>query len=295
MKRLVILSLLAALLLPACGGAPPEAAPTAPPTTAPTEAAQPADTPVPEPTATPAPEEATATPEPAATPTTEVPSPTEEPSPTPQPTTPPVPTATPITGPVVVFRDDFNGSVVAGWSWLREDPTHWNLTDSPGSLRITLQDGFIALSSAKNVLVRNAPSGNFEIATFVRFTPTSNYQLAGLVVYQDESNHLLFGRAFCDRPGSCVGNGVYLDNVVSGEGTGSSYGTATASQSQASLRLRREGNTYTGYYSEDGTNWTVIGQHTNNLTSLRVGLIAAQAVQAETTADFDYFTITTLP
>jgi len=96
-------------------------------------------------------------------------------------------------------------------------------------------------------------------------------------------------------PGTCVGNGVYFDNQVAGEGTGSNYGTTTASQSQAYLRLRREGNTYTGYYSEDGTNWTVIGQHTNNLTSLRVGLIAAQATQDEITADFDYFTITTVP
>ena len=68
-----------------------------------------------------------------------------------------------------------------------------------------------------------------------------------------------------------------------------------ASQSQAYLRLRREGNTYTGYYSEDGTNWTVIGQHTSPLNPLRVGLFAAQAISAETTADFEYFTITTLP
>ena len=289
MKRLVMLSLLAAVLLPACGGAPPEAAPTAPPTTAPTEVAGPTDTPMPEPSATPAPQEASPTLEPTATVVL------EEPSPTPEPTSTPQPTATPITGPVVVFRDDFNGSLAAGWSWLREDPTHWNLTDSPGSLRITLQDGFIALSSVKNVLLRNGPSGNFEIAAFVRCTPTSNFQLAGLVVYQDESNHLQFGRAFCDRPGTCVGNGVCFDNVVSGEGTGSSYGTSTASQSQAYLRLRREGSTYTAYYSEDGANWTVIGQHTNSLTPSRVGLIAAQAVQAETTADFDYFSITTLP
>jgi len=61
------------------------------------------------------------------------------------------------------------------------------------------------------------------------------------------------------------------------------------------LRLRREGTTYTGYYSEDGANWTVIGQHTSNLTPFRVGLIAAQANEAETTADFDYFTIVALP
>ncbi len=289
MKRLVVFLLLAAMLLPACGGAAQEVAPTAPPTTAPAEVAEPADTPAPVPTATPAPQEASPTSEPAATAVLEEASPTAEPTSTPQ------PTATPTTGPVVVFRDDFDGALGAGWTWVREEPTHWNLTDAPGSLRITLQDGFIVLSSAKNVLLRNAPSGNFEIATFVGCTPTSNFQLAGLVVYQDESNHLQFGRAFCDRPGTCVGNGVYFDNVVSGEGTGSSYGTSTASQSQAYLRLRREGTAYTAFYSEDGANWTVIGQHSNPLNPLRVGLIAAQGVQAEKTADFDYFTITTLP
>ena len=284
MKRLVILSLLAAVLLPACGGAPPEAAPTTPSIAAPTEAAEP------EPTATSAPEEASPTVvEPTSTAVTEAP------SPTPEPTAAPEPTATTITGPVVVFEDDFDGSLADGWSWLREDPTHWNLTDSPGSLRITLQDGFIVLGSAKNVLVRSAPSGSFEIATFVSCTPTSNFQLAGLVVYQDESNYLQFGRSFCDRAGTCVGNGVYFDNVVAREGTGSAYAPTRASQSQAYLRLRREGTAYTAYYSEDGTNWTVIGQHDNGLTPSSVGFIAAQAVHVETTADFDYFTITTLP
>jgi beta-xylosidase len=288
-KRIIMLTLVAAMLLPACGGGAPEAAPTTPPTAAPTEAAQPADTPVPGATATPAPEEASPTPEATATAAVEQPSPTAEPTPAPE------PTATTVTGPVVLFQDDFNGSLATGWSWVREDPTHWNLTDSPGSLRITLQDGFIVLSSVKNLLLRSAPSGNFEIATFVNCTPTSNFQLAGLVVYQDDSNYLQFGRSFCDRAETCVGNGVYFDNVVAREGGGSKYATTPGSQSEAYLRLRREGTTYTAYFSEDGANWTVIGQHSNPLNPLRVGLIAAQATQDETTADFDYFTITTLP
>jgi beta-xylosidase len=287
-KRLVIFLFLVSLFLLACGGFPaPAAEPTAPPTTAPTEAAQPTNTPVPEPTARP---------EPTATPTTEAPSPTleptstPEPTATPEPTTPPQPTLTPTTGPVVVFRDDFNGALGAGWSWVREDPTHWNLTDAPGSLRIILQPE--GVPAANNLLLRSAPGGKFEIATLVRFTPTSNFQFAGLLVYQDDSNFVQFGRAFA---GNFVGNGIYLDNIRSGDLVEPNYATATANQSQAYLRLRREGTMYTAYYSEDGANWTVIGQHTNRLTPSRVGLVAAQAYQAETTADFDHFTITTLP
>lgn len=295
MKRLVILVLLASVLLPACGGAPPEAEPTAPPTTVPTEAVQPTATP--EPTDTPTTEPPTATPEPTLAPT-EAPSPTPEPTSTseptapPEPTTPAEPTATLTTGPVVVFRDDFNGALGAGWSWVRQDLTHWNLTDVPGSLRIILQPGWVGDGSANNVLLRAVPAGNFEIATLVRFTPTSDFQFAGLLIYQDDPNALEFGRAFA---GGWVRNGIYFDNITAGELVGSNYATVTASQSQAYLRLRREGTTYTGYYSEDGTNWFMIGQHTNGLTPTRVGVFAAQASQAETTADFDYFTITTLP
>lgn len=101
-----------------------------------------------------------------------------------------------------------------------------------------------------------------------------------------------FGRAFA---GHFVGNGIYFDNIRDNEFTGSNCATVTTSQSQAYLRLRREGGTYTAYYSEDGAYWAVIGQHSNALNPGRVGLVAAQAYQAETTADFDYFAITTLP
>jgi len=197
----------------------------------------------------------------------------------------------------VVFRDDFEGALAAGWGWVREDPTHWNLTDVPGSLRIILQPQGVN-TGANNVLLRAGPGGKFEIATLVRFTPTSDFQFAGLLIYQDDSNYVQFGRAFCGTSGTgatCVGNGVYLDNFQNGDRVAPNYSTATASQSQAYLRLRREGSTYTAYYSEDGANWTVIGQNTNGLAPSRVGLVAAQAYQAETTADLDHFTITTLP
>jgi beta-xylosidase len=196
----------------------------------------------------------------------------------------------------VVFRDDFQEVLASGWTWQNEDPSHWNLAEVPGSLRIVLQDGGVNWGNpAKNVLLRQAPAGKFEIATLVHFTPNSNFQIAGLVIYQDDANVLHFGRAFCDRPDVCTGNGIYFDSAVSGEASPQNFPTNVANPSTAYLKVRREGATYTGYYSEDGTNWMVVGQHSNPLNPLRVGLIAAQAIEAETTADFDYFTITTWP
>jgi beta-xylosidase len=298
-KAIVILILLAAVLLPACGGAPEaEPSPSAP--TATVEAPAPAETP--KPTDTPKQETPTPTEEPTATPIPEEPSPTPEPTftpeptPTAEPTEPVAPTATTATGPIVVFRDDFEEVLASGWTWQNEDPSHWNLSEVPGSLRIVLQDGGINWPvPARNILLREAPAGKFEIETLVRFTPTTNFQFAGLMAYQDGSNALGFGRAFCTPGPNCVGNGVYFDKHTAGGRVESNYATSTASQSLAYLRLRREGDTYTGYYSEDGTNWTIIGQHKNPLNPLRVGLFAAQAPSAETTADFEYFTITTLP
>jgi len=274
---LALTALMFASVAPACGGA-------VSPTSEPIATRVPADTSTSNPTVTPKPTD-TPTPKPTVTP-----EPTDTPVPIP-------PTATPTAEAPVLFHDDFDGALAAGWSWMREDPTHWNQTDAPGTLRIVLQPGgigSIASSPANNLLLRQAPEGDFEIVTLVHFTPTSNYQFAGLLIYQDDANAVQFGRAFCSAPGGCAGNGIYFDRAQHGE-FGENYATATTNPSEAYLRLRREGTTYTGIYSEDGANWIVIGEHRADLTPLRVGLIAAQAYAAETTADFDYFTIEMLP
>jgi serine/threonine protein kinase len=264
-----------------------------------TDTPVPTQTPVPAKTSTPSP---TKTPLPTET-SMPVPSPistaTAVPTDTPQPTGTPVPeqpTAAPTAGPDIIFRDDFDGALAAGWGWVREDATHWNLREAPGSLRIVAQAGGVGTiqsAPANNLLVREAPQADFEIATLVRFNPSSNFQFAGLLIYQDDSNAILFGRAFCDIADVCVGNGIYLDSIQAGEFGPDNYATSTANQSSAYLRLKRKGDTYTGYYSEDGANWRAIGQHSSSLTPARVGLIASQAYEAETGADFDYFAIET--
>jgi cytochrome c len=57
------------------------------------------------------------------------------------------------------------------------------------------------------------------------------------------------------------------------------------------LRLRRVGTTYTGYYSQDGEDWTLLGEHRRDFSPARIGLMAAQAVQ-QIPAEFDYFMLT---
>jgi branched-chain amino acid transport system substrate-binding protein len=189
-----------------------------------------------------------------------------------------------------IFRDDFEGQLADGWTWLAEDPSKWSLSEVAGALQIIASDAsFDGPNLPPNILLREAPAGDFEITTSLRFTPTSNYQFAGLILFQDEGNVLQFGRAFCDLPNACIGDGVYMDNIENGSFVGSNYQTPFRG-TVIYLRLQRAGNTYSGYVSEDGEEWTKTGEHVRDFSQIRVGLLAAQA-PTEIPAVFDYFTI----
>jgi beta-xylosidase len=178
------------------------------------------------------------------------------------------------------------------WAWINENPSQWSLTANPGSLRIMTHAGAVG---TENLLVQTAPHGDFEISTRAVFTPTSNFQIAGLALYQDVNNYMMLGRAYCNSaPPACVGNGIYFDYVEGGTFTGVNFATTTARQGEAHLRVVREDTAYSGYYSEDGVGWKLIGRHTpsNAVALSMVGVTAAQGTPA-IAADFDMFQLST--
>ena len=197
--------------------------------------------------------------------------------------------------PATGFRDDFDGSLGAGWQWLGEDPTRWNLTSTPGHLRITTGNATIRDGQPRNFLVRPAPQGDFEIATAVRIAPTSNFQLGGLLVYASQGNALQFGQAYAQCSDGAVGQCVYFDSYSNGQIAQPNFGTFAGGGSLLHLRLRRAGTIYTASYSTDGSGWADIGSHQSTIVPVYVGLIAAQGFNGEVPADFDYFTLTEMP
>jgi beta-xylosidase len=236
--------------------------------------------------------------------TQEPPSPTSPPPTStqiPEPTStsiPPTPTPTPT--PFPPFRDDFEQVLEEGWTWHKEKRFGWDLHQKPGFLRVVVR------LDTDQVLLRPAPDGDFEISTRLLFTPFSNFQLAGLLIFQDDEHFLSFHRGMCDYldiiPEACQGNALYFahaDHDVGvpeqGYSIGPQYPTRTREMSEAYMRLTREGRTYTAYYSEDGVNWRVIGRHDSDLFPFYVGINTAGAQTYEANADFDYFTLETLP
>ena len=222
------------------------------------------------------------------------PLPTDTPEPSPTSTATPVPSPTPSPTSSVVFRDNFEETLAGGWTWVRENKQRWDLAAYPGFLRLTLNPGNCG-GVPRNVPLQPIPEGNYEIFTYVEFTPINNFQLGGLIIYQDDLNLLKLGRAYCNIGGVCVGNGIYFDNVIGGALTGGNYATNTGNPSIIYLRLQRMDNKFTGFFSEDGSNWVNIGQHTNNLQPVGVGLFAGQSCEGSIPADFDYFEIIQLP
>ena len=224
-------------------------------------------------------------------------------TPTPEPTIPPLPTNTiaptvpPEPSPThdpLIFQDDFEGMIDTEWQWVNENDKTWSLTNNPGWLEIHAGSGHVSSGDLDNLFIRNIPDGNFELETKLLFKPVTNYQIAGLLIYESAANFIQYGRAFCNEP-QCVNDGLYMDMTLGGSFTGENFSITAPDLKEIYLRLRREGNIFTSYFSEDGNKWQLVGTHTSEMSPLFVGLVAGQSTYSFQPAQFDYFIINALP
>jgi regulation of enolase protein 1 (concanavalin A-like superfamily) len=104
--------------------------------------------------------------------------------------------------PDVIFKDDFKGKLADGWTWVREDPKAWRVTDA--GLEVRLQPGNMwgPSNNAKNVLVRPVPDPAkqpLEISVTVSNKPTEQYEQVDLVWYYDDSHQIKIGQEQVDK------------------------------------------------------------------------------------------------
>jgi len=185
--------------------------------------------------------------------------------------------------------DEFTASTLdPAWHWVREVPDHWSLAPAPGYLRIITQvkDLFRSSNNAP-VLLQSAPYGDFELTTRIVMMATSNCQQGGLIAYGDDDNYVRLTYGFI-----CFQRNFELGKEVGGDFQ--AVAVPPPAGNSFYLRLVKAGQTYIGYYSQDGSTWTQIGMHAGvSITVSQVGLTAfngvGQPLCPEIPADFDFF------
>ncbi|GLV53406.1 hypothetical protein KDH_02600 [Dictyobacter sp. S3.2.2.5] len=214
------------------------------------------------------------------------------------------------------YSDEFNGALGPQWSWVREDPTRHSLAN--GQLSITVNgDLYRNANNGTNLLLENAPAGNYMMETKMTFDPNTNYQQAGLLVYSDDDHYIKVGathheslnkviaghesldpapgdQTSCDvqpAPGSNVAIKTYTAQQCPLEGESWDYlsnpkptvngSTATNPTVTMWLRVYRAGNVYTPYSSLDDVHWVKGNSWDLNPASaaypIKIGLFAFSA------------------
>ena len=93
----------------------------------------------------------------------------------------------------VIFEDSFHKKLQDGWTWLREVPDNWRITDDALEIKMESLSG----DEVRNILFRKPPkkdAGPFDVAVEVKaLRPyTNQYQQAGLYWMQGDKFKLKF-------------------------------------------------------------------------------------------------------
>lgn len=180
--------------------------------------------------------------------------------------------------------DDFDsGTLDSRWSWVRENPTYWSLTDNSGYLRLVTRGSlYQTFNDLENILLTPVSDTDYRIITRVTFSPTANIHKVGLNVYQDDDNYFQLVRVYVD------GHKIRIRTELGGVTTTNFLTDETATTLY--LRIDKFGNDYYGFYSIDGDAWEFIGHDNVILSNPYVDLFAGNgATTLEINADFDFF------
>lgn len=190
-------------------------------------------------------------------------------------------------------NDGFDAETVGSqWQWLREDPATWSLTSNPGFMTISPRTGDLqtTTNTAKNVLLQDAP-GDWTVESKLTFSikPATNYQQGGIIAYMNDDNYIKLA-----WQNSSSGQFIMqreLNRSASTVATVSSVNNIVGADNTVWFRIKKEGNTYTGYYSVDGMNFTLIGTTEAALSDVKAGLVAFNRTGTTTDLDvsYDYF------
>jgi regulation of enolase protein 1 (concanavalin A-like superfamily) len=196
------------------------------------------------------------------------------------------------------LSDDFTTPTLNS-NWVFTDPSEGSTVDliaNSGYLRIITTAP--PARDLYNPVNTNAPrlttstSGDFVAETKIIATTDQEWESAGILVWKDSNNFLRLDRA-CGASNSqrivfimCKAGGWDPIDVVLPSNINPTF-----------LKLSRSGNVFTGYYSTDGSQWTLVGEKTlPSSDPINVGMDIVNVYHDGTFfADFDYFYLTPVP
>lgn len=163
---------------------------------------------------------------------------------------------------------------------------------TPKKLQMTILTGDIN-GAPQNLFLTDAPEGDFEITVKLSGGLNKDFQSIGLVAYNDRGSMVTMER----RSHSYFGGNVFCLSTSTNGSYQEHYTAETKSSSSAYVKMTKQGNVFTGYFSYDGENWTKIAKTITSPSvagsaDLKIGLIARSgSYGAEKVVTYENFTL----
>ncbi|MGA5762068.1 ThuA domain-containing protein [Nonomuraea bangladeshensis] len=197
--------------------------------------------------------------------------------------------------------DEFDGTALDTCRWsavVRPDATAARVSGGKLELDTTTGDIYGTTNTGpKNLILQPAPDGDWTLETKLDASALNQqYQQGGLMVYTGDDDYVKLDFLTTNSPGATVARAIELRSEVGG--------TVQSPQPQANnltggewhLRLKKEGDTFTGSYSSDGQTWTDLSAPVKNSAvaeDAKVGVYTIGTNQtASKTVTFDFFRLT---
>lgn len=131
------------------------------------------------------------------------------------------------------------------WSFIREVKDNWSLEN--GHLIITTQQGSLegtGEGTAKNLLLKEAPAGDYYMTTELDFNPQALGEEAGVIVYMDDDNYISLAKS--------------KDMIIwkhEQDGTVVNTGNVINTDNKVFLTIEKQGEDFTLYVSDNSDTW----------------------------------------
>jgi len=202
-------------------------------------------------------------------------------------------------GVATIVSDDFDAETLNAAEWQIVDPVGDSTVEFVGAgtadahMLLSIPGGTAHNAWNNNTSLRvmqRAPNEDFELEVKFESEPTEQYQSQGLIVEQEPGTYIRFDV-------SSDGFNRFVFASVFDDGSDANHANDDVTPGPISyLRLARAGSDWTGWYSTDGENWTMMMQFSLVLDVQSVGVFAANFDPSPAfTVAVDYFFETSSP